>query len=558
MTKKTLFFVFLIAHCIASLCYSIPVSDGFDYPVGSTGYATQSSDGDGWYNAQDYLNYYSGYGYHLGEDWNGEGGGNTDLGQPVYASSNGTVVYRGNGGTGWGNVIIIRHQLSSGTLVETLYAHLNSMSVNNGQDVNRRSQIGTIGDAGGLYSAHLHYELRYSNCTSWGSPGSGYSSTSSPTGWTDPSNFINNNRPSVISLSQYLGIYATRTNPATIYSLPNEYSGTIPAGDINTYYRYTIANTGTTGVTLEDTGVNYYNASGFLFRVPLGQSVYLAPGGGSSYREQRVYITDQHTSNQTTTFTGKVAYKISGVWYELSGAGSSASFTVYPRPSLSSGMLIKSPSSSDIYYYQQGYKWRIDSENDASLLSSNWNTEYFVFPNSAVSSQLDPLTPSINSTVPMFVGRNLIYKQTGNANCYLIDSDPSYGGSLRSRRFQGEPAYYNYGYAAGTLASQSVAVSSNAYNSIMSEYPLGSEIGNNLSVNPSSINVGYQAGSSSFSVTSNISWTASDNISWAYVSPSSSSGNASVTVYYEANPLTTSRTGTITVSGSGLTQTVTV
>lgn len=48
----------------------ITISTGFDYPVGEAGYVTEANDGDGWYNAQDF-----GVNNHLGEDWNGEGGG---------------------------------------------------------------------------------------------------------------------------------------------------------------------------------------------------------------------------------------------------------------------------------------------------------------------------------------------------------------------------------------------------------------------------------------------------------------------------------------------------
>jgi hypothetical protein len=94
------------------------VSNGFDYPVGETGYVTQANDGDGWYNAQDFR-----VNNHLGEDWNGEGGGDTDCGEPVYAISKGTIVYAQNAGSGWGNVIILRHELPDGTQVESLYGH---------------------------------------------------------------------------------------------------------------------------------------------------------------------------------------------------------------------------------------------------------------------------------------------------------------------------------------------------------------------------------------------------------------------------------------------------
>ena len=164
----------------------IPISDGFDYPVGNTKRVTEANDGDGWYNAQNF-----GENNHLGEDWNRESGGNTDCGLPVYAVSKGTIIFAGEEGKGWGKVIIIRHRLPDGTLVETLYGHLSSI-VRSGGEVERRERIGQIGDAGGAYPCHLHFELRLSDCPSWGLKGTGYSDVR--VGWTDPSEFIDARR----------------------------------------------------------------------------------------------------------------------------------------------------------------------------------------------------------------------------------------------------------------------------------------------------------------------------------------------------------------------------
>lgn len=94
----------------------------------------------------------------------------------------------------WGNVLIIRHKLPDGTLVETLYGHLASFLRTSG-NVTRGEQVATIGDGGGLYDAHLHLEVRFSNCPYWGTEGLGYSLTPNPAGWTDPSVFIDEHRP---------------------------------------------------------------------------------------------------------------------------------------------------------------------------------------------------------------------------------------------------------------------------------------------------------------------------------------------------------------------------
>jgi len=101
---------------------------------------------------------------HLGDDLNGIGGYNSDLGEPIYATALGKVVYKGVPGPGWGKVIIIAHRLRGpdGKLkvVQSMYAHLEDWQVNYGDIVQRGQQIGTVGTADGRYLAHLHLEIR--------------------------------------------------------------------------------------------------------------------------------------------------------------------------------------------------------------------------------------------------------------------------------------------------------------------------------------------------------------------------------------------------------------
>jgi hypothetical protein len=129
----------------------IRVADGFDFPVGRDGSK----------------NYYVARGFrvngHLGEDWNGQGGGDTDLGDPVYCTAHGLVVFAQDYKMGWGNVIIVRHAYyERGKLnyVDSLYGHLHQILVRNGQHVVRGQKIGTIGNNHGQYDAHLHFEIR--------------------------------------------------------------------------------------------------------------------------------------------------------------------------------------------------------------------------------------------------------------------------------------------------------------------------------------------------------------------------------------------------------------
>ncbi len=128
-------------------CPTVPLADGFDLPVGPP-------DASGYYDAQPF-----GQNGHLGADWNGNGGGNTDLGAPVHAVGAGRVLVARDEGGGWGNVVRVVHRVDAGC-VESLYAHLDEIRVAPGALVGRGDVIGTIGDARGQYRAHLHFEVR--------------------------------------------------------------------------------------------------------------------------------------------------------------------------------------------------------------------------------------------------------------------------------------------------------------------------------------------------------------------------------------------------------------
>src|SRR5262245_40843474 len=81
-----------------------------------------------------------------------------------------------------------------------------------------------------------------------------------------------------------------------------------------------------------------------------------------------------------------------------------------------------------------------------------------------------------------------------------------------------------------------------------------------LSVAPSAVNVAAAANSAgTFDITSNTSWTVTDNQSWLTVSPTSGSNNGTVTVTVQENTSASARTATVTVSATGVpSRTVTV
>jgi murein DD-endopeptidase MepM/ murein hydrolase activator NlpD len=155
--RKYAFWLFLF--CLVTALVSAPapdtirtrLADGFDQPVGKP-------DADGYYMSRGFRAR-----YHMGEDWNGLEGGNSDLGKPVYATANGVVVLARDMRMGWGNLVIIRHiflEEKQMKTVDSVYAHLDRIYVREGQQTVRGQQIGTIGTGRGRYIAHLHFEIR--------------------------------------------------------------------------------------------------------------------------------------------------------------------------------------------------------------------------------------------------------------------------------------------------------------------------------------------------------------------------------------------------------------
>jgi murein DD-endopeptidase MepM/ murein hydrolase activator NlpD len=151
-----------------------PACDGFDFPVGAP-------DAVGYYDAQPF-----GVTRHLGSDWNGKGGGNTDLGDPVYAAANGIVVDARDIAGDWGNVVRV-----VGCGVEAIYAHLERMDVKTGESIKRGQQLGTIGFGARSNPSHLHFELRDRPLPL----GGGYADEPPP-GYLDPTVHIRAYRPS--------------------------------------------------------------------------------------------------------------------------------------------------------------------------------------------------------------------------------------------------------------------------------------------------------------------------------------------------------------------------
>ena len=146
---------------IAAGGFQVPVGDG----RGGGSYVDRATGKrhKGWYVATVFAESYD-LGVHTGEDWNGKGGGDTDLGQPVLATARGRVTFARRCEDPWGGVVMVDHVYyvnHERHVVRSQYAHLSRIDVQAGQVIERGRVIGAIGkDPGGRYPAHLHFELR--------------------------------------------------------------------------------------------------------------------------------------------------------------------------------------------------------------------------------------------------------------------------------------------------------------------------------------------------------------------------------------------------------------
>lgn len=76
------------------------------------------------------------------------------LSDPVFAATAGQVVFAG-WLRGYGNAVIIR----SSTGLQTLYAHMSSLLVSEGEEVSQGVKVGKAGKTGTATGVHLHFEV---------------------------------------------------------------------------------------------------------------------------------------------------------------------------------------------------------------------------------------------------------------------------------------------------------------------------------------------------------------------------------------------------------------
>lgn len=203
---------------VLTLSLTLPKKPFFMFPVGAEGQKI------GYYVAQRFNNS-SAEGYcsdgssstietckarwrfgHSGLDLNGNNGGATDCGDPVYAAGDGIVAEAGPK-SGWGNIIRIRHSTPDGYRY-TLYGHLQSIGVKIDQQVVIGQKIGAIGNGGVSTACHLHFGVLIID-----EAAQGYYYGTPPSTLLDPQQFVSNALPFKLNLS-------TGNNPYTCDSEP--------------------------------------------------------------------------------------------------------------------------------------------------------------------------------------------------------------------------------------------------------------------------------------------------------------------------------------------------
>jgi murein DD-endopeptidase MepM/ murein hydrolase activator NlpD len=125
------------------------------------------------------------------------------IGDNVFATSCGTVeavVVNGRSDHGFGNCVILRHHLTDGNVVFSLYGHLSSVAtgIGVGTTVQRGQIIGQMGGTGygeiHYWSKHLHFEMKNApvlSNPSNGGPYWGYTPTPAQNyGYLPPADFV--------------------------------------------------------------------------------------------------------------------------------------------------------------------------------------------------------------------------------------------------------------------------------------------------------------------------------------------------------------------------------
>ena len=183
---------------------------------------------------------------------------------------------------------------------------------------------------------------------------------------------------------------------------------------------------------------------------------------------------------------------------------------------------------------------------------SDWTytlTDYSTPPALSISHSNQDVASSAGSTLFM-VTSNIPWTASSDQGWCTVTSSGTGNGTITAT-YQAN--------TGSTIRTATITVSgSGVSNQTITVTQAAASVTPVLTITPSNQNVTSQAGTTPFTVTSNVAWTASSDQSWCTVT-SSGTENGMITATYLANTGTSARTATITVTGSGVnSQTVTV
>jgi murein DD-endopeptidase MepM/ murein hydrolase activator NlpD len=179
------------------------LADGYDPPIGTRSEREAPEVWPGhWFDATGFaVRYFKGTpqeAYHTGADLNlNRPYWDADAHSPVYAAASGMVTFADRL-TGWGKVIIIRHDplVSTGQQLYGRYAHVENIRVKVGDRVQRGQQIANVGNAEGIFPYHLHFDLSVTSVLEnapWDWPKLNLDRLRRD--YTDPRKFVEGHRP---------------------------------------------------------------------------------------------------------------------------------------------------------------------------------------------------------------------------------------------------------------------------------------------------------------------------------------------------------------------------
>ena len=88
-------------------------------------------------------------------------GGGVKVGDPIYAASDGVIIYSNYNNGGYGNMVMIDHGINSeGVKIVTLYGHGSKLLKNVGDMVKKGDVIMELGSTGNSTGPHVHFEVR--------------------------------------------------------------------------------------------------------------------------------------------------------------------------------------------------------------------------------------------------------------------------------------------------------------------------------------------------------------------------------------------------------------